>query len=66
MQTQQLSRVMRASWRIQRKKQLDRSGALSMAWQMFFNADILVPYLYVKHSKKNSPNRKPTSNLSIF
>lgn len=66
MQAQQLSRVMYASWRIQRKGQLTRSGALSQAWQMFKNADLLLPFLYTKYSKRNSPNKEPSPNLSIF
>jgi hypothetical protein len=66
MQTQQLSRVMHASWRIQRKKHVDRSGALTQAWQMFQNADLLLQFLYTKHSKQNSRNKKQSPNLSIF
>ena len=66
MQTLQLSRVMHASWRIQRRNHVDRSGALTQAWQMFQNADLLLQFLYTKHSKQNSRNKRQSPNLSIF
>ena len=43
-----LSRLMRISWDIQRRKNKTRSQALRAAWAIFSNEDITVLYLVKK------------------
>ncbi len=68
MQTHVLSRLMTMSWEIQRKKKSNRSKALLSAWAILLNEDITIYYLVKKHShsKPIYPNKRDTSNLSLF
>jgi len=45
MNSQQLSRLMKLSWDIQRSKHNTRSRALTAAWAIIGNEDITVYYL---------------------
>lgn len=48
MQTQQLSALMRLSWKIQHFKKISRSKSLVSAWVIHQQADIMVYYLVKK------------------
>ncbi len=54
MKSTTLSRLMRMSWEIQRRRHTDRSNALLSAWVIFKNDDVAVGYLRAKHSTRNS------------
>ncbi|MEC5144920.1 hypothetical protein [Chitinophaga sp. 212800010-3] len=65
MNNQTLSRLMRMSWQIQRRRHTTRSNALFSAWVILKNDDITVNYLRAKHSTRTS---KPvtSTNFSLF
>ncbi|MBV7530429.1 hypothetical protein [Chitinophaga sp. sic0106] len=65
MKTTTLSRLMRMSWEIQRRRHTDRSKALLSAWVIFKNDDVAVGYLRAKHSTRNS-KPAPAANYSLF
>lgn len=50
MQTQQLSTLMRLSWKIQHIKKISRSKSLVSAWVIYHQADIMIYYLVKKHT----------------
>ncbi len=56
MQTQQLSALMRLSWKIQQAKKISRSKSLMAAWVIHQQADLMVYYLIKKHTP---PHRLP-------
>lgn len=63
--TYQLSRIMYTSWEIQRSKKGTRAKALTAAWAIFQNEDIMIYHLMRKHA----PNRRPpvkTTYLTLF
>ncbi|MBS0027100.1 hypothetical protein [Chitinophaga hostae] len=60
-----LSRLMRMSWEIQRRRHTNRSKALLSAWVIFQNDDIAVGYLRAKHSTRHS-KPAPIKNFSLF
>ncbi|MBS1737758.1 MAG: hypothetical protein JSS98_14310 [Bacteroidetes bacterium] len=66
MQTNQLSRLMRLSWEIQKKKNCNRSKSLFAAWAIFLNEDIAVFYLVQKHSHEHYPNKVQSDRLTLF
>ena len=59
MQTQQLSTLMRLSWKIQHMKKTSRSKSLACAWVIYQQADIMVYYLV----KKRTPEQRTTETL---
>ncbi|MGN7820651.1 hypothetical protein HGH92_23530 [Chitinophaga varians] len=65
MKTTTLSRLMRMSWEIQRRRCTNRSTALLSAWVIFKNDDVAVGYLRAKHSTRNS-KPAPAANYSLF
>ena len=66
MQTQQLSTIMRLSWKIQHLKKHSRSKSLVAAWVIFQQADIMVYYLTKKHTPTQRSAEPSTSNLTLF
>jgi len=65
MTTKTLSRLMRMSWEIQRRRHTNRSKALTCAWVILQNDDVAVGYLRAKHSTRNS-KPAPIANYSLF
>ena len=66
MQTQQLSTIMRLSWKIQQMKKHNRSKSLVAAWVIYQQADIMVYYLIKKHTPDQRPAETKTKNLTLF
>jgi hypothetical protein len=66
MQQHHLSRLMRMSWEIQRRKKTSRSKSLFAAWAIFLNEDIAVFYLTKKHSHDRYTNRVQPHHLTLF
>lgn len=62
----QLSRLMRMSWEIQRKKCSTRSKALQAAWAICQNEDITIYYLVKRHSHTHGRDMVKTNHLSLF
>jgi hypothetical protein len=56
--TTNLSRLMRISWDIQKRRKKTRSKSLQEAWAIFINEDITVQYLTRKlnHNKPTPKN----------
>jgi len=61
-----LSKLMRLSWEIQRKKKCIRSKALQSAWTIIQNEDITIYYLVRKHSHEKYPNKVKAKDLTLF
>ena len=66
MQQHHLSRLMRMSWEIQRRKKTSRSKSLFAAWAIFLNEDISVFYLTKKHSHDRYTNKVQPEHLTLF
>ena len=66
MQQNHLSRLMRMSWEIQRRKKTSRSKSLFAAWAIFLNEDISVFYLTQKHSHDRYTNKVQPEHLTLF
>ncbi len=66
MQSQHLSRLMRLSWEIQRKKKCNRSKSLQSAWAIVLNEDITIYYLVKKHCHTRYPNKAGNGDLTLF
>lgn len=66
MQAEKLSRLMRLSWEIQRKKHCSRAKSLRAAWAITLNEDITIYYLVKRHSHTFYPNKIQPSDLSLF
>jgi hypothetical protein len=66
MQQQHLSRLMRMSWEIQKRKKSTRSKSLCAAWSIFLNEDISVFYLTKKHSHDRYENKVRPEHLTLF
>ena len=66
MQTQQLSSIMRLSWKIQQMKKHNRSKSLVAAWVIYQQADIMVYYLIKKHTPVERNAEMKTKNLTLF
>lgn len=62
----QLSRLMRMSWELQRRKSYTRSKALQAAWAICQNEDITIYYLVKRHSHAHGKGSIKTNNLSLF
>ena len=66
MELQHLSRLMRLSWEIQRKKRCSRSKSLTSAWAIVQNEDVTIYYLVKKHSHTHYPNKRSGGDLTLF
>ena len=66
MQTQHLSRLMRLSSQIQRRRKSTRSKALLSAWAIFLNEDITVYHLVEKHNHPRGVNKVNPQSLTLF
>jgi len=66
MQHSQLSRLMRLSWEIQRRRKTNRSKSLFAAWAIYLNEDITVYHLVQKHSHENTRSKPQTAHLTLF
>jgi len=66
MKQQALSRLMRMSWEIQRRRKSSRSKSLRSAWAIFLNEDITVYHLVKKHSPERYSNRVEAGHLTLF
>jgi|GEM_PF-492539 len=61
-----LSRMMRVSWEIQRRRNKTRSKALEAAWAIFNNEDITVYYLVSKLSSYKPVKQKDLNQMGLF
>jgi len=66
MQTQQLSALMRLSWKIQCMKKISRSKSLVSAWVIYQQADIMVYYLIKKHTPPNRRTETIANELTLI
>ena len=66
MRNKKLSRLMRLSWEIQKRRKTNRSKSLFAAWAIFLNEDITVYHLVKKHSHEHYKNRRPVEGLTLF
>ena len=66
MYSQQLSTLMRLSWKIQHMKKTSRSKSLASAWVIYQQADIMVYYLVKKHSPENRTTGTVDKNLKLI
>ena len=66
MQTQQLSTLMRLSWKIQHSKKNNRSKSLTSAWVIYQQADIMVYYLVKKHTPEQRATAAIDKNLKLI
>ena len=66
MQSQQLSTLMRLSWKIQHLKKTSRSKSLASAWVIYQQADIMVYYLVKKHSPEQRTTGTIDKNLKLI
>ncbi|WP_298708819.1 hypothetical protein [uncultured Chitinophaga sp.] len=65
-QTFSLVALMRTSWQIQRTRHISRAKALTSAWAIFQNADIMVYHLARKHSRKGIDPTRTAQHLTLF
>jgi hypothetical protein len=65
MQTQQLSALMRLSWKIQYMKKTSRSKSLISAWVIYQQADMMVYYLVKKHTPERRVQDVIVKNLKL-
>ena len=66
MKQQTLSRLIRISWEIQRRRKSNRSRSLGAAWAIFLNEDITVFHLVKKHSHDHIANKTQVQHLTLF
>ena len=66
MQTQQLSTLMRLSWKIQHMKKYSRPRSLVAAWVIYQEADIMVYYLARKHTPEQRAAEAKDKNLTLI
>ncbi|MEO6730742.1 MAG: hypothetical protein ABIN01_05960 [Ferruginibacter sp.] len=66
MHTQQLSALMRLSWKIQHMKKTSRSKSLASAWVIYQQADIMVYYLVKKHTPEQRMAETIDTNLKLI
>ncbi len=66
MRSKKLSRLMRLSWEIQKRRKANRSKSLLAAWAIFLNEDITVYHLVMKHSHEHYNNKVQVDNLTLF
>jgi hypothetical protein len=66
MHPQQLSILMRLSWKIQHLKKTSRSKSLAAAWVIYQHADIMVYYLVKKHTPEQRTTTAIDKNLKLI
>jgi hypothetical protein len=66
MQQNHLSRLMRMSWEIQRRRKTNRSKSLLAAWSIYLDEDITVYHLTRKHSHEKYANKVDAGHLTLF
>ena len=66
MNSQQLSRLMKLSWDIQRSKHNTRSRALTAAWAIIGNEDITVYYLTRRLNHDKPVKAKSLQQFGLF
>ncbi len=66
MQTQELSALMRLSWKIQYTKKTSRSKSLLAAWVIYQQSDIMVYYLIKKHTPPNRRTETIAKELTLI
>ena len=64
--TLQLSRLMRISWDIQKRRNKTRSKSLIAAWAIFSNEDITVQYLTRKLNHYKPIPQKAEGQFALF
>lgn len=62
----QLSRLMKMSWQIQKSKQKTRSQSLQAAWTIFQNEDVTIYYLTQKLNHHKPLPHRATGQFTIF
>jgi hypothetical protein len=63
---QNLSRLMRISWDIQKRRKKSRSKALTAAWAICTNEDITVQYLTRKLNRGKPIARRVEGQFALF
>lgn len=66
MKAHQLSRLMRMSWEIQKRRKTSRSKSLLNAWAIFLNEDVTVLHLAEKLSGSRQVKHSAMASLSLF
>jgi hypothetical protein len=66
MKKTKISKAMKLSWEIQRRKKSNRSKALLAAWAIILNEDITVFHLVKKHSHEKYPNKVNPHEIALF
>lgn len=66
MTQQRLSKLMRLSWQIQKRRNSTRSKSLQSAWAIFQNEDITVFHLVRRYSHDRYPNKVQEQSLALF
>ena len=66
MQSQQLSSLMRLSWKFQYAKKTSRPKSLASAWVICQQADIMVYYLIKKHTPPNRRTETIAGDLTLI
>ena len=61
-----LSRLMKLSWDIQRRKRMTRSKSLAQAWAIVNNADLTVWYLLKKLNHNKQVKYKVREQFTLF
>jgi len=61
-----LSRLMKMSWDIQRSKRKTRSKALQAAWAIFSNEDVTVFYLATKLNHHRPVKQTALNQMGLF
>jgi hypothetical protein len=64
--TSQLSRLMRMSWEIQRRKKHTESKALQGAWAICQNEDVTIFHLVQRPNQSQRQNIPRAQTLSLF
>jgi len=64
--TNNLSRLMRISWDIQRSKRKTRSTSLRAAWAIFSNEDITIQYLTRRLNHNKPVPQKTIEQYGLF
>lgn len=63
---ERLSRIMKASWDIQKRKKCTRSKSLQSAWAIFSNEDVTVFYLVRKLNHNKPVTNKVAAQMGLF
>ncbi len=64
--TSKLSKLMRMSWEIQKRKKSSRSKSLTAAWAILSNEDITVYYLVKRLNPNCQIKPKALNQFSLF